>query len=65
MIVLEKLLSTLVKEVLVEADPGMFSIQHDPEAVSETGSKVHGTRRRIPRLIGGGHILCPQVDQVP
>ena len=34
MIVLEKLLSTLAKEVLVEADPGMFPIQHDPEAVS-------------------------------
>ena len=45
-------------------DPLLFSGYCNPEAVCQASGKVHGMCRHIPRLIDGGHIPSPDVDQV-
>ena len=56
--------SFLANKETEHTDPVLFSSDHGPEAISQTGRVAHRTRRSVPRFIDGVHIADPDVDEV-
>ena len=56
--------SFLANKETEHTDPVLFSSDHGPEAIPQTGGITHGTCQSVPGLVNGIHIPDPDVDEV-